>query len=259
MKTLIFAAGMGTRLKPLTDSMPKALVPVCGEPLLKHVIRFLMESGLNDFVVNIHHFPEQIKDYVAGQEWCGARISFSDESQCLLDTGGGVLKAKDHLLSEETGDGFFLAHNVDIISDLDVRTFMGAWRPDGLATLLVSDRDTQRYLLFDDDMRLAGWTNVSTGEVRSPYPSLDVSGCRKLAFSGIHLISNGCFGVMESEGFGGRFPIMDFYLKVCDKYPIFGYAPDSLHLADVGKMETLAQAEELMRRLRRSSPGASEV
>ena len=254
MKAMIFAAGLGTRLKPLTDTMPKALVPVAGEPLLKHVILKLKVSGFNDFVVNVHHFAGQISDYVKSENCFGADVSISDESDELLDTGGGILHARTLLQRGEPAGGFFLVHNVDILSDLDVPSFVGQWREDALAVLLVSERVTQRYLLFDDDMRLAGWTNVSTGEVRSPYPSLDPDKCRKLAFSGIHLISNGVFSVMEKEGFSGRFPIMDFYLRVCDRFPIYGCAPRSLNLIDVGKLDTLAKAEEFMRISCRSCP-----
>lgn len=258
MKAMIFAAGLGTRLKPLTDSMPKALVPVSGEPLLKHVADRLQQAGVNDFVVNVHHFAGMIKDYVACRDWGGAGFSISDESGCLLDTGGGILNAEDMLTAGEPEDGFFLVHNVDILSDLDISHFIQSWTPGALAVLLVSGRKTQRYLLFDDDMRLAGWTNVATGEVRTPYPSLQVDKCRKLAFSGIHLISNSVFDVMKEEGFSGRFPIMDFYLKVCDRYPVYGYAPDSLNILDVGKTDSLPQAEEFILRTRRCSPEVSE-
>ena len=258
MKTMIFAAGLGTRLRPLTDNMPKALVPVAGEPLLKHVVSRLQEAGINDFVVNVHHFAGMIKDYVTSTDWGGASFSISDESGCLLDTGGGILKAESLLTEGEPEDGFFLVHNVDILSDLDLNTFMDSWAPDSLAVLLVSDRKTQRYLLFDDSMRLVGWTNIATGEVRTPYPSLDVDKCRKLAFSGIHLISNGVFGTMKEYGFSDRFPIMDFYLKVCDRYPIYGYAPEGLNILDVGKLESLPKAEDFIRRSRRSCPEVSE-
>ena len=137
---------------------------------------------------------------------------------------------------------------------------MEAWRPGALASLLVSPRKTQRYLLFDNDMRLVGWTNLSTGEVRSPYPGLDPSGYTMLAFSGIHQMSDDVFGVMESEGMGERFPIMDFYLKVCDRYPIYGIRPASIELIDVGKLDTLAVAEEFILRLsQRSFPARQEA
>ncbi|MBO4757524.1 MAG: nucleotidyltransferase family protein [Bacteroidales bacterium] len=251
MKAMIFAAGLGTRLKPITDTIPKALVPVCGEPLLKHVITRLKAAGIDDIVVNVHHFADQIISYLEQNDF-GVRISVSDESDRLLETGGGIFHARDLLLSPE---GRFLVHNVDILSDLDIRAFMDAWRPGALASLLVSPRKTQRYLLFDNDMRLVGWTNLSTGEIRSPYPGLDPSGYTMLAFSGIHQMSDDVFGVMESEGMGERFPIMDFYLKVCDRYPIYGIKPASLELIDVGKLDTLALAEEfIQKRSPRSFP-----
>lgn len=251
MKAMIFAAGLGTRLKPITDTIPKALVPVCGEPLLKHVITRLKAAGIDDIIVNVHHFADQIISYLEQNDF-GVRISVSDESDRLLETGGGIFHARDLLLSPE---GRFLVHNVDILSDLDIRAFMDAWRPGALASLLVSPRKTQRYLLFDNDMRLVGWTNLSTGEIRSPYPGLDPSGYTMLAFSGIHQMSDDVFGVMESEGMGERFPIMDFYLKVCDRYPIYGIKPASLELIDVGKLDTLALAEEfIQKRSPRSFP-----
>ena len=249
MKAMIFAAGLGTRLKPITDTIPKALVPVCGEPLLKHVITRLKDAGIDDIVINVHHFADQIVNYLEQNDF-GVKIAVSDESDRLLETGGGVLHARDLLLNPE---GRFLVHNVDILSDLDISAFMEAWRPGTLASLLVSPRKTQRYLLFDDDMRLVGWTNLSTGEVRSPYPGLDPLGYTMLAFSGIHQISDDVFGVMESEGMGERFPIMDFYLKVCDRYPIYGIRPASIELIDVGKLDTLAVAEEFILRLSQHS------
>lgn len=254
MKAMIFAAGLGTRLKPITDTLPKALVPVGGEPLLSIVIHRLQERGIDDFVVNVHHFAEQIVEYILDNQGFGSRVAISDETGRLLETGGGILHAREALLSGEREDGCFIVHNVDIISNLDVGWFVRQWRPDSLAVLLVSERDTQRYLLFDDDMRLVGWTNVSTGEVRSPYPDLDPARCRRYAFSGIHLVSNGVFDVMESEGMGERFPIMDFYLKVCGRFPVYGAVPESLRMIDVGKINSLDQAESLLLALRRSCP-----
>ena len=148
---MVFAAGLGTRLRPLTDSMPKALVPVGGKPLLWHVLRRLEASGYGDIVVNVHHFGEQIIDYLRGnEEFKGLNVSVSDERSALLDTGGGLLHAEPLL----KGCGKFLVHNVDILSDLDIRWFVGQARPDALATILVSERRTSRYFLFDDGMRL---------------------------------------------------------------------------------------------------------
>ena len=235
---MIFAAGLGTRLRPLTDTMPKALVPVAGAPLLAHVIRRLKGAGYDRLVVNVHHFPEQIRQYLSVHDF-GVHIDISDESGLLLETGGAVRHARPLL----EGADRFLVHNVDIISDLDLDWFERQWRPDALATLLVSERKTSRYLLFDDDLRLVGWTNVSTGEVRSPYPSLEVSACRRLAFAGIHGMSSKILDVMED--FPERFPIMDFYLQVCDRHPIYAALPEQLSLVDVGKFDSLAEAERL--------------
>lgn len=245
---MIFAAGLGTRLKPLTDMMPKALVPVCGRPLIEHVTRRLKEAGVTSAVVNVHHFAGMIEEWVQNQDMM--EMSVSDERAMLLETGGGVLHARPLL----EGCGRFLIHNVDILSNLDIRWFDSYVTDDALATLLVSDRKTSRYLLFNpDDMRLVGWTNVSTGEVRSPYADLDPESCVKLAFSGIHIMSDWVFDVMESyaderglrsEGSEPRFPIMDFYLTACAAYPIYGVKKDDLKLIDVGKLDTLEQAEK---------------
>ena len=242
MKAMVFAAGLGTRLRPITDTLPKALVPVCGEPLLGHVLRKLQRSGYAEAVVNIHHFPQLIKDYLADKDF-GLKLSVSDESGQLLETGGGILHAKELLQGGEP----FLAHNVDIVSDVDLAWFRAQMRPGALATLLVSERQTSRYLLFDGDMRLVGWTNVITGEVRSPYPNLDPSACHRLAFSGIHNISPAIFDAFNALKMPERFPIVDFYIKVCDRYPIYGAVAKDLQLVDVGKFETLPQAEAICR------------
>ena len=241
MKAMVFAAGLGTRLRPITDSMPKALVPVCGKPLLYHTICKLRNAGYNEIVANIHHFPEQIRKYLAENDF-GVTISISDESSGLLETGGGIKHARELLLpcSEP-----FLVHNVDIVSNLDIPWFRSQSRPGALATLLVSDRQTRRYLLFDDDMRLVGWTDISTGEVRSPYPGLDASRCRRYAFAGIHNISPAIFSAFDALGMPERFPIMDFYLKACAEYPVYGVAAPDLKLVDVGKIDTLPEAERI--------------
>lgn len=241
MKAMIFAAGLGTRLKPITDTLPKALVPVGGEPLLSHIIRKLVSAGYDHLVVNVHHFPDQIIGYLQQHDF-GVPIDISDERDGLLETGGGVAHARPFLEGEP-----FLVHNVDILSNLDLAWFRAQHRPDALATLLVSERETSRYLLFRDDGRLAGWTNVTTREVRSPYPDLDPSACRRLAFSGIHYMGAGIFQAMDALGMPARFPIMDFYLKACDRYPIYAAIPPSLRLLDVGKQDTLAAAEDFLR------------
>lgn len=242
MKAMVFAAGLGTRLRPITDTLPKALVPVCGEPLLGHVLQKLQRSGYTEAVVNVHHFPQLIKDYLADKDF-GLKVSVSDETAQLLETGGGILHAKALLQGGEP----FLAHNVDIVSDVDLAWFRNQMHPGALATLLVSERKTSRYLLFNDGMRLVGWTNLSTGEVKSPYKDLNPAECRRYAFSGIHNISPAIFDAFDALEVPERFPIVDFYIKVCDRYPIYGSVAKDLHLVDVGKFETLPQAEEVCR------------
>lgn len=238
-RCMVFAAGLGTRLKPLTDSMPKALVPVAGKPLLEHLLDKLKASGFNDVVINVHHFADMIED------WCqahpmGMHIWFSDERGQLLETGGGIKHAVPLLRDAQDG---FLIHNVDILSNADVRTLAETGRGRA-ASLLVSERKTQRYLLFDDDMRLVGWTNIATGEVRSPYQNLDPNLYHKYAFAGIHYMSPRLFKYFDE--WGDKFSIIDFYLSVCDKEPIYGYVQEGLRLLDVGKLDSLKEAEEFI-------------
>lgn len=252
MQAMIFAAGLGTRLKPLTNHMPKAMVSVGGEPLLKRVIDKLKNSGAGHIVVNVHHFASQITDYLKNNGNFGMDISISDETEKLLDTGGGIKKAAPLFDSHYP----ILIHNVDILSNVDLRKFYAeASTPhrydDGTeaipdALLLVSERKTKRYLLFDDDMRLVGWTNVATGEVRSPYEGLNPSDCRMLAFAGIHAISPSLFKMMDEE-FPDKFGIIDFYLKACATHNIRGYLKPDLQLLDVGKPEALQLANEKMK------------
>ena len=245
MKAMIFAAGLGTRLKPLTDTMPKALVPVGGAPLLFHVVEKLKGAGFDDIVINVHHFADSIIDYVKGMDNFGIKVSISDERDLLRETGGGIRHARPYL------DGSpFLVHNTDILSDLDLKWFTSQARPDAISNVLVSDRVTKRYLLFDDDMRMVGWENVSTGEVRSPYPGLDPDRYHRYAFSGVHLISDRIFTIFEDDGWGERFPIMDFYIKECASHPIYGILPEHLRMMDVGKTESLTEAESFLKTLK---------
>ena len=169
MKAMIFAAGLGTRLKPFTEAHPKALFPVAGVPLLKRVASRLFEGGIESLVINTHHFAGQIEEYVSRDPLLSTRCTLSPEPGLLLETGGGILNARQYL----EGSGPFLAHNVDVLSNLDLHRFIADHRPDALATLVVSERKTSRYLLFDEEMRLTGWTDLRTGEVRSPFPGLD--------------------------------------------------------------------------------------
>ena len=238
-QAMIFAAGLGTRLKPLTDTMPKALVPVGGKPLIEHVVEKLKVAGAEKMVVNVHHFARQVVDYLQENGNFGVDISISDESAKLLDTGGGLKKAAPLFMPNAP----VLIHNVDILSNVDLRwLYENGEAAD--ATLLVSERKTKRYLLFNDDMRLVGWTNIETGEVKSPYKGLNVSSCKMYAFSGIHVFSPRLFPLMDN--FPDKFGIIDFYLKVCGEAVIKGCLKPDLRLLDVGKLDTLAEAERFL-------------
>lgn len=248
MQAMIFAAGLGTRLKPLTDHMPKALVPVNGKPLLWHVLMKLHEAGCGRIVINVHHFAEQIKDYLKANDNFGLDIRISDETEKLLDTGGGLRKAAPLFNPDEP----VLVHNVDILSDADLAAFYAdAASTEGSASLLVSSRKTSRYLIFDRDWWLRAWTNVKTGEVKSPDELLRIHDSaffflekewQARAFSGIHVISQGMLREMAS--WPDRFPIMDFYLDHARKGEIRGFDNKELHLLDVGKLDTLDEAAE---------------
>lgn len=240
LKAMVFAAGLGTRLRPLTDTMPKALVPVQGEPMLSRVLRKIAAAGYSEAIVNVHHFASQVVDYLSGRDF-GMTIRISDESSLLLDTGGGLLAARRFL---EDCTEPFLVHNVDIFSNLDLKATRRSLNAGAAATLVVSGRKTSgRYLLFDEQMRLAGWTDTRTGEVRSPYPGLNPAEYRKFAFSGIHFVSPSAFGALEDyskERGSAVFPIMDFYLSACASLPVFGLAPDGLEVTDAGKIGTIS-------------------
>ncbi len=272
---MIFAAGLGTRLKPLTDTMPKAMVRVGGQPLLRRVIGKLADAGFTRLVVNVHHFASQITSYLQDNDNFGLDIRVSDESDMLLDTGGGIRKAQP--LFDQRAP--ILIHNVDILSNVDLSDFYGSDPkvkcPDcGVphlmagAQLLVSWRKTKRYLLFNNQMLLVGWVNLDTGEVRSPWPELHAAAARlsfpitpcdepmKLAgiypmyaFSGIHSFSPRMFPHMI--GWPEKFPIIDFYLKICRQMPIQGIVKPDLRLLDVGKLDSLQEAEHFLKDLYR--------
>jgi len=251
---MIFAAGLGTRLKPLTDTMPKALVPVGGRPLIEHVCRKLKESDIHEAVVNVHHFADMIEDWAEKQDIVD--VDISDERNCLLETGGAVLHARPYL----EGCGCFLIHNVDILSNLDIRWLAAKVRGNALATLLVSKRESSRRLLFDPDtMSLVGWHNLQTGQVRTPFPDLNPEDCLSLAFSGIHIMSDAIFPVLEKyaqtrglcmSSLPPRFPVIDFYLWACSCHDIYGVCAEDLELIDVGKLDSLETAEKILQRLR---------
>ena len=237
---MIFAAGLGTRLKPLTDSLPKALIPIAGKPLLEHVILKLKEAGFDEIIVNVHHFPDQVIDFLKANNNFGIRIEVSDERDLLLDTGGGIRKAKWFF-----DDGKpFLVHNVDILSNVDIKElYQQHLRSNSLATLVVSKRDTFRYLLFDDDLRLKGWINEKTSETK-PAGFTKPELYRKLAFSGIQILSPRVFNLMEP--LEPKFSIMDFYLSNATTQTITGFVPDNYNMLDVGKLDVLDEAERFV-------------
>ena len=245
-QTMILAAGLGTRLKPLTDTMPKALVPVGGTPLLDINIRRLQSQGYDRFVVNIHHFAQQIVDHVAQQDYASL-VHFSDETEQLLETGGGLKKAQSLFRDTEP----ILIHNVDILDNVDYEWFARQHQADEDAVLLVSQRQTKRYLLFDNAMHLMGWKNIETGEIKSPYEYVRRTGLSQhgeelnmFAFSGIHSFSPRLFPLMDR--FPDRFSIIDFYLSVCHRARIVGLVKDDLDVLDVGKLDSLDAAEHYM-------------
>ena len=229
--------------------MPKALVTVGGQPLIRRVIARLKEAGATRIVVNVHHFANQIVSYLHDNDNFGTDIRISDETAQLLETGGGIKKAAPLFNADEP----ILIHNVDILSNVDLvelYTF-AAVEEEGKAkadaVVLVSNRVTKRYLLFDDEMNLVGWTNIETGEVKSPYPHLDVAKCQRFAFAGIHVVSPRLFKLMDT--FPDKFGIIDFYLSICATHHVRGYVKTDLKLMDIGKLDTLHQAEAFLSEL----------
>lgn len=241
MKAMIFAAGLGTRLRPLTNDRPKALVEVGGKTMLERVITKLAEAGFDDITVNIHHFGEKIIEFLELNQNFGLNIHISDERDMLLDTGGGILKAQPFL----DGDEPFLVHNADILTDIDLKAMYQRHVESGaMATVLVKDRITSRYFVFDDDYRLQGWINKSTGETRPP-AFVHREGLHELAFGGIHVISPSIFEPLEEYSRGqAKFSITPFYVDECYTHLIKGYVQDTPYTwFDVGKPETLKDAE----------------
>ena len=256
-KAMIFAAGLGTRLKPLTDTRPKALVEIAGKPLIEHVLYKLVSAGFNDIVVNVHHFADMIEEWgrkIVNEPYYkdkNIRITFSDERDELLETGGGILHASS-LLTCNNPEHRFLVHNVDILSNLRLEELWAYSSESSDAVLVVSKRKTARYLIFDDDMKLVGWTNIQTGEVKSPFNEvhetiaklhsneLDIEKYHLRAFAGIHYIKTKLIDSMYS--WPTKFSIIDFYLKNCDSHEIKGYTFEDLKLIDVGKLHTLEDA-----------------
>jgi NDP-sugar pyrophosphorylase family protein len=243
IKAMILAAGKGTRLGALTQHCPKALVEVAGKPLLAHVLEKLMQFGIKDFVVNVHHHADQITEYLQ-QNFPFANIAISDERDALLDTGGGVQKAAPLL----EGADILLVHNVDILSDLDPGKMIQhhlACKAD--ATLAVRQRNTSRYLLFDHNLKLQGWINKSSGE-RIP-ADCNPDELQEFAFSGIQIINPALLKNMQRKG---PYSLIHWYLELCKEKNIAGYLHQSDYWNDVGKPEELKAAEDYYRSLKRN-------
>lgn len=248
MKVFIPAAGLGTRLRPFTLTNPKALVEVDGIPMLQRVIEQLKSKGFDDIVINLHHFGEKIRDFVRAHDDFGVRVRFSDESDCLLETGGALWHARE-LLWEN--DEPFLIHNVDILSNAPLGPLMNEHKDSGAAaTLLVSERESSRRLLFDDMMNLRGWHNLNTDEYK-PRQITDRDLFDEFAFSGIHVMSpSQIFPEMERQGREGVFSVIDFYLEAINAVSIKGKLDSHLRMIDIGKPDTLATAKYFLESLR---------
>lgn len=237
MKAMILAAGLGTRLGSLTKDKPKALVKVAGKPLLAHIIEKLVKSGFTEITVNVHHYAQQVIDYLSKTDF-GITINISDESKHLLDTGGAILNAKLFLDGEEP----FLIHNVDILSDIDLALLMKSHQnANVLATLAVSKRDSTRKLLFDPEMLLRGWKNQTTGD--TIIPNRQEFNFGEFAFSGIHILSPRIFQSIKQQG---RFSIIDTYLSLCSNEKIMGYDVSQTYVLDVGKPESISLAARFL-------------
>ena len=256
---MILAAGLGTRLKPLTDNTPKALVEIDGTPILGRLILNLKKQGFNYIVVNVHHFADKVKNFLSSTNF-GVKISVSDESHELLDTGGGIVHAKDLLFKYD--DLPFIVHNVDILSNADLPDLLKT--QDGLSlktlgivnrndykegtTLLISDRSSSRKLIFDTALNLKGWHDLQKNTFR-PGDFIPSKDDRELAFSGIYAMSMGAVEEMETLMGNTGFSVMDYFLNAERRRPVSGFEQSGLKLIDIGKPATLLQASQILKDL----------
>ncbi|MFV0222012.1 nucleotidyltransferase family protein [Empedobacter falsenii] len=234
MKAMIFAAGLGTRLKPFTENHPKALAIVNGKPLLQRNIEYLKSFGIDEVVINVHHFADQIIEFLEENNYFGIKITISDETDQVLETGGGLVKAKTNF------DEDFLVMNVDILTDLHLTNFIKAHQENkALVTLAVSDRNSSRKLYFNDKNELKGWRNLKTEEEIKAVDSLD--DLNDLAFSGIHVINPALFNKITETG---KFSIMKVYMNLMKTESIIGFDHSGGILIDVGRPESVLEAEQ---------------
>ncbi len=227
ISAMVFAAGLGTRLYPLTADRPKALVEYQGRTLLDHVLTKIIDEGIQHIVVNIHHFPDMMVQYLKDHPY-NADIEISDERDHLRDTGGGLKYAASHFQHSD----HILLHNVDILSDLDLNLLIKQQlQNDSLATLAVRERSTSRYLLFDDKMSLCGWRNTKSGEETH---SKESNSYRPFAFSGIHIVSHELINLIPSDEKKSITPI---YLELAKNHLIKGFPHNEGSWRDMGKFE----------------------
>ena len=236
MKAMIFAAGLGTRLKPWTDHHPKALAVVNGKSLLQRNVEYLQQHGVHDVIVNVHHFANQIVEAIEINYGWGSNITISDESNEVLETGGGLKKAAWYFEAPQD----FVVMNVDMLTDFDLSAMIAQHQPTkALATLAVSNRVTSRYFLFNTANRLCGWRNTHTGDEKIVIADTPLI---EKAFSGIHVINSSIFSLMQQEG---KFSMVDVYLSLAAENTIHCFDHTGAKLLDVGKPESIAKAEEL--------------
>ena len=233
---MILAAGLGTRLKPWTDAHPKALAVINGKSLLQRNIEYLQQAGITEVIVNVHHFADQIIDAVETNNGWGSNITISDETDAVLETGGGLKKAQWYFKGCED----FILLNVDVLTNLPLQQMVAAHKQNQpLATLAVTNRKTSRYFLFDEEDTLCGWRNVKTGEEKIARGSANLT---EKAFSGIHVISNTLFGLVQHQG---KFSMVDVYLSLAKQHTIKAFDHSNTKFIDVGKPESIAEAESM--------------
>ena len=236
MKAMIFSAGLGTRFKPWTDKHPKALAVIHKKTLLQRNIEYLQQFDITDVVINVHHFPDQVIKAIEKNKGWGSNIMISDESDALLDTGGGLMKAKELL----SGDEAFLTINADILTELNIKHFLSFHQQqNALISLAVMDRKTSRYLLFNKYDRLIGWRNTNTGEEKIVIQAKDIF---EKAYSGIALFEQQVFDLVKRTG---KFSLIDLYLDLAEENKIAGYDHTGDRFVDVGKPEGLTVAEQM--------------
>lgn len=233
---MIFAAGLGTRFKPWTDHHPKALAMVNGKSLLQRNVEYLQSHGITDVVVNVHHFADQIVEAVAQNQGWGSQVTISDERDAVLETGGGLVKARPLL----EGDSPFVTINADILTDFNIADLLTFHQQEkALISFAVSDRATSRYFLFDDSNRLSGWTNTQTGEEKIVRPA---SKLRKMAYSCVVVFDPAVFPLIRQTG---KFSLTDMYLDLAPEHKIMGFPHSGDRWMDVGKTESVKKAEAI--------------